>query len=375
MQQKWDGGDIAFRMETWQDVLRVLKPGGYLLAFSSSRTYHRMAVAIEDAGFEIRDQIMWLYGSGFPKSLNITKHDDTLGDHWDGWGTALKPAHEPIVMARKPFVGNTTDTIKQYGTGGLNIDGCRIPAGQEYVDKCTSVPSSNERISARTQSVYGVYGGEYNGAHNLGRWPANVIHDGSDEVESQFAQYGESKAGVAVQRNRKGQAHNTILGPIKSLKGPDVGFGDTGTDVSVDTGTPSRFFYCAKASKKDREEGLEDMQIHSAGNVTGGRKEGSAGLKSPRAGAGRNSGGRNIHPTVKPTNLMRYLVRLVTPKNGIVLDLFMGSGSTGKAAILEGARFVGIEMMPDYYNIAQRRIENAAAQQHDMATESSPTLF
>ena len=398
MGQAWDGGSIAFRVETWTEVMRVLKPGGHLLAFSGSRTYHRMAVAIEDAGFEIRDQIMWLYGSGFPKSMDISKQFDkaagaerevirernqrfgltqatgwnetttprnsTIQDtapatkfakQWDGWGTALKPAHEPIVMARKPLIGTVVANIEQFGTGGINIDGCRVPAiGRPHRVIDPKVTNNNVYAGRVAGDETFMGGSKAEGTTDEGRWPANVIHDGSDEVEDEFAKYGVSKSGVAVQRNRDGEVHNRILGARKTLKADDVGFGDSGT--------VSRFFYCAKASKKDREEGLEDLEIKSAGTVTGGRKEGSAGLNSPRAGAGRTEGGRNVHPTVKPTALMRYLIRLVTPPGGTTLDMFMGSGSTGKAAMLEGVNFVGIEMMPEYFDIAERRIRHAQTQ-------------
>ena len=226
MGQEWDGGDIAFRTEVWEQCIRVLKPGGYLLAFSGSRTYHRMAYAIDEAGFDIRDQIMWVYGSGFPKSHNVGKKLP----EYDGWGTALKPAHEPIVMARKPLEKKSVaDNVLEYGTGAINIDGCRVD--------------------------------------DENRFPANFIHDGLEEEWS-------------------------------------------------------KYFYCPKASKKDREED-------------------------------------NDHPTVKPTDLMRYLCRMVTPKNGTVLDPFMGSGSTGKAAILEDFNFIGIELSKEYLDIARNRIKHA----------------
>lgn len=267
MGKSWDKSGIAFSPAVWQEVLRVLKPGGHLLAFSGSRTYHRMAVAVEDAGFEIRDQIMWIYGSGFPKSHN-------LKGEWEGWGTALKPAHEPIVVARKPLIGTVAENILAYGAGGLNIDGTRVGNG-------------TDRASG-------------------GRWPANVIHDGSDEVLELFP---DTKSGKPSNIRGTGGIWSEGNGiPI----GPQYG----------DAGSAARFFYCAKASKKDRNEGLD----------------------------------RNHHPTVKPTELMRYLCRLVTPPNGTVLDPFMGSGSTGKACVLEGFDFIGIDKTPEYVEIAQQRI-------------------
>lgn len=261
MGKEWDGGDIAFRVELWEQVWRVLKPGGYVLAFSGSRTYHRMAVAIEDAGFEIRDQLMWIYGSGFPKSHNAG----------NGWGTALKPAHEPICMARKPLMGTVAANIDEWGTGAINIDGCRVPMSECDVDNINSKhrgmdenkykrPKGNSlNLSTNPMPLIKAK------AHDLGRFPANVLHDGLAEEWA-------------------------------------------------------RYFYCAKASKKDRGDG-------------------------------------NTHPTVKPTDLMRYLCRLVTPPGGIILDPFMGSGSTGKAAKMEGFRFVGCEMEKEYFEIAKARID------------------
>lgn len=295
MGKKWDSTGIAYRVDLWRQVLRVLKPGGHLLAFSGSRTYHRMAVAIEDAGFDVRDQIMWVYGSGFPKSLDVSKafdkaagaereiigtysgatnigkkgdgkkgygHDGTettgvdrtvkitapatdLAKLWQGWGTALKPAHEPIVMARKPLAGTVAETVQAYGTGAINVDGTRAEGN---------------------------------------RWPANLIHDGSQEITVQFP------PGAA------------------------------------------RFFYTSKASKADR-------------------------------------GDSNHHPTVKPTDLMRYLCRLVTPPGGKVLDPFTGSGSTGKAAVMEGFSFQGIERDAEYSEIAKARITHA--EQKSISNRSS----
>jgi len=390
MGKQWDA--LPPGREVFEECLRVLKPGGHLLAFGGSRTYHRLAVAVEDAGFEIRDQIMWVYGSGFPKSLDVSKAidrkrddredvlrvtgeiarlrdiaglsnrdlDDAFGfagmaghwtttksqptvptveqwavlrdmlnpgewldaevwrlngrkgqpgeawverevvgkyetdmgglggerlgttggditaaatpaaQQWQGWGTALKPAHEPIVMARKPLPGTVAENVLKHNTGALNIDGSRF--------------SENNR------------------------WPANLIHDGSEEATQNM-------------------------------------------------GDAARYFYCAKASKRDRNEGLEEMPLLTGGEATN-RADGSAGVNNPRAGAGRTGGNRNTHPTVKPTDLMRYLVRLVTPPGGTVLDPFAGSGSTGKAAGLEGFAFVGIEKEEEYVELARARIEH-----------------
>lgn len=297
MGKSWDKSGIAYNVDVWKQCLRVLKPGGHLLAFGGSRTYHRLACAVEDAGFEIRDQIMWLYGSGFPKSLDISKNLDrqerdrwinvskaTAGGRnitidppatdeakqWNGWGTALKPAHEPIAMARKPLAGTVVENVLAYGTGALNIDASRVA----LTDECKT--SRLQRQQADSSGMRNLGESGYKTGHTQpifnsnGRWPANVIHDGSDEVASNF---------------------------------PNAA---------------SRFFYCAKAGSDER--------------------------------IGNN------HPTVKPIELMRYLCRLVTSPNGIVLDPFMGSGSTGKAAIAEGFGFVGIEINDDYYEIARQRI-------------------
>lgn len=277
MGMQWDGTGVAFDPETWRQALRVLKPGGYLLAFSGTRTYHRMVVAIEDAGFEIRDQIGWAFGSGFPKS-----HNGPWG------GTALKPAWEPIVVARKPLVGTVEANWREHGTGALNIDACRV-------------------------------------GDATGRWPANLIHDGSDEVLQAFPQAPGQLAPVKFDAEER--KTGTVYGAMKRGHEPSansenegaVGFKMKPGARRIDSGSAARFFYCAKASKTDRGDG-------------------------------------NNHPTVKPSSLMRYLCRLVTPDGGLVLDPFMGSGSTLKAAELEGFNAIGIELSPEYIDIARRRI-------------------
>ena len=319
MGKKWDSTGIAYNVELWQEALRVLKPGGHLLAFGGTRTYHRMVCAIEDAGFEIRDQMQWIYGSGFPKSHDISKAiDKKLGakrevvgkykrpdgtdrnyeewdsndkvstvsykapttaecrnitapssneaKQWDGWGTALKPANEPIVLAIKPISEKTiAENVMKWGTGGLNIDECRIESGGEH--KRAYQPTNHER---------GVYGKQtaFQPSNKEGRFPANVILD--------------EEAGRMLDEQQEGV---------------------------------SRFFYCAKASKKERGEG-------------------------------------NIHPTVKPIILMEYLIKLVTPKNGITLDIFEGSGTTAIACINTNRKYIGFELDTDYFNIATERIEN-----------------
>lgn len=285
MGKAWDY-DVP-KKEIWQEVFRVLKPGGFLLSFGGSRTYHRMACAIEDAGFEIRDQIMWVYGSGFPKSHNIG----------DGWGTALKPAHEPIVLARKPLSETTVaKNVLKYGTGALNIDGCRVGTADTWAAS-TRKPSDSIgtfKTGERTTEQ-----------HSLGRWPANFIHDGSEEVVELFP---DSKS---CNSPSSAKPEGTIFGGSRTQ----------GAIYPGETGSAARFFYCAKASKKDRGEG-------------------------------------NNHPTVKPTELMRYLCKLITPPKGVVLDPFMGSGSTGKAAKMEDFGFIGIEIDANYFEIAKNRIES-----------------
>lgn len=333
-------GLLAFQLWTqeWaEQALRVLKPGGHLLSFASPRTYHRMVVGIEDAGFEIRDQIMWLFGSGFPKSLNVGK----VLPEWEGWGTALKPAHEPIVVARKPLEGTVAENVLKHGVGGLNVNGCRVETG-EILGRLNNVSST---FNAKNSTPW------VDNSTGKGRWPANVAHDGSEEVVAGFPQT-ESDGGPAV---------GTPRGKVNTYGEPNISFS---TPYGANSGSAARFFYCAKASKADRDEGLGGFaEVDSAERIN--RQEGSAGQNNPRAGAARTSTGRNHHPTVKPTDLMRYLCRLVTPPGGVVLDPFMGSGSTGKAAVLEGFDFIGIEREADYMKIAEARVAGA----HDLAAE------
>jgi DNA modification methylase len=330
------------------EALRVAKPGAHLLAFGGTRTYHRLACAIEDAGWEIRDCVMWVYGSGFPKSHDVSKAIDkaagaerevvgissvtgarqsrTMDDgnkgtrrtyqndepvvnnitapatdaarQWSGWGTALKPAWEPITVARKPLVGTVAENVLTHGTGAINVDGCRVGAnGGTRRDGKGSEPNDSGWENMRGHGVATI---------NAGRWPANLIHDGSEEVVGLFPV---TKSG--------GQNATS-----ESQPGYAGGWSRPGGKGHHDSGSAARFFYCAKASKADR-------------------------------------GGDNKHPTVKPTDLMRYLCRLVTPPGGVVLDPFTGSGSTGKAATLEGFRFIGIEREAEYVEIAKARIAAA----------------
>jgi DNA modification methylase len=320
----------AFTLEWATECLRVLKPGGHLLSFAAARTYHHMAVGIEMAGFEIRDQIMWVFGSGFPKSHNLK------GKH-EGWGTALKPAHEPICMARKPFPGTVAANVEEHGTGALNIDGCRIHAndakGGEYSQKRMAPGHVVNATGVYKQDV------QFVGVMKPGRWPANLIHDGSDAVVAMFP----AEAGAAAPVMGTEPTANVFSGAV-SYSGmrervPGAFHGDSGS--------AARFFYCAKTSRADRHEGLDNPGAQfKQGNTL--RKVALTDTKG------------NNHPTVKPTDLMAYLVRLVTPAGGTVLDPFMGSGSTGKAAMREGFNFIGIEMNEAYMAIARARIAHQA---------------
>jgi hypothetical protein len=357
MGKRWDY-DVP-SVEIWAECLRVLKPGGHLLAFAGTRTQHRMAVRIEDAGFEIRDLIMWVYGSGFPKSLDVSKAIDRAagaegsrgpmkrggerlarledgkrdgegrwGDEagrdpytylpftpeaqqWAGWGTALKPALEPITMARKPLQGTVAANVLAHGTGGINVDGCRVssdlPAPRNAPKKIMRGGKFHAAAEAGTEMNF------YNPTQ--GRWPANLIHSGEDEVVRLFPQQAGTAAPV---HKRNGDKFRSAYGAFQG------NIDEAGSTFHADTGSAARFFYTAKASRDDRSDG-------------------------------------NTHPTVKPTDLMRYLCRLVTPPGGTVLDPFMGSGSTGKAAMLEGFEFIGIEREPQYFAIAEQRITRAAA--------------
>jgi len=312
MGKSWDSTGIAYNVEMWKECMRVLKPGGHLVAFSGSRTYHRMAVAIEDAGFQIRDQIMWVYGSGFPKSHNISKaldkNDAPEAKHWNGWGSALKPAHEPICLARKPLDGTIAQNALKWGVGGINIDACRVSAkGEDFSD----VKDRKDMTGKLTTHHEGGNLEALEKLKTLGRFPANFIHDGSQEVLDLFP----DAKGMATQKSGKGIKVYTGNSLFHSkTEFPDVREGYN------DSGSASRFFYCPKANKKDR--------------------------------------GENTHPTVKPNELMRYLCRLVTPPNGIVLDPFNGSGSTGKAAVSEGFEYIGIELDPEYIKISEARINS-----------------
>lgn len=380
MAKSWDSSGIAFQKSTWEKCFTVLKPGGYLLAFGGTRTFHRIACAIEDAGFEIRDTIMYLYGSGFPKSMNIGKsvegkltigsgnvkdikkldgetytvssgfsridketeykdieyertktdviYHTEEGQKWSGWGTALKPAYEPIIIARKPCEGTCVDNVIKYGVGGINIDECRV--GDEtisyYPTDLTQAHSNNFGTGA-----YMPKDTTKEPISHVGRYPSNVIltYDDTDQEEViggmpyTISTEGSGEASQGFSGNIYGQYNHDK--PISHLGG--LG----------DSGSAARYFYCAKASNRDRDEGLEDTDTP-----------------------------KNIHPTVKPCDLMQYLVRLVTPKGGTVLDPFNGSGSTGKAVMYENHdrdskyKYIGIELTHEYLPISDARIKFVA---------------
>ena len=426
MGKRWDYDVPA--VEVWAECLRVLKPGGHLLAFAGTRTQHRMAVRIEDAGFEIRDMIAWVYGSGFPKSLDVSKAIDKAqrrgyvqaaldigvplparsvddwtkeghapsdkwweqfksglpfetwraierrvigtavsgssawfacgsGDitapatdaarQWQGWGTALKPALEPITLARKPLSGTVAETVLAHGTGALNIDGCRVHAddaqGGTYTVKRFAPGANVNRDGNWKQEA------EFTGEMKPGRFPANLIHDGSAEVVAMFP----SEAGAAApvhQRNddKFRTAYSTFAGTRD----------EAGSTFHADSGSAARFFYVPKADNADREDGLIDVPPGPAG-VGDNRPSGSFNERIGKSAVAPRS---NTHPTVKPTDLMRYLCRLVTPPGGVVLDPFMGSGSTGRAALMDSFRFIGIEREEQYLAIAAARIAAIARQ-------------
>lgn len=378
MGKRWDY-DVP-SVDIWKECLRVLKSGGYLLSFAGTRTQHRMAVNIEDAGFEIRDMIAWVYGSGFPKSLNIGKAVDKLqgneredlGEHepfgregrsgsgkakfgvegwdtkpkvhltkgtsqWEGWGTALKPALEPITVARKPLGEKTVaENCLKWGVGGINIDGCRVETSEDQ-----RRPSSGGENGLTGTSTFKIRERRVEDqVKQTGRFPANLIHDGSDEVVGLFPQTKSGKMGKQHTRHTDGSP-NGIYGKFDINHELGETYGDSGS--------ASRFFYCAKASKAERNIGCEGLEeIRKCNSYTESRE----GMYKDR-----NTMLKNNHPTVKPLALMEYLVKLVSREGQVVLDPFMGSGTTGMACKKLDREFVGIEMMPEYMEIAKCRIE------------------
>jgi site-specific DNA-methyltransferase (adenine-specific) len=409
MGKEWDGSGIEYNIETWKKCYEVLKPGGYLLAFRGSRTFHRIACAIEDAGFEIRDTIMWLYGSGFPKSMSLSKGleareklgnagtrnkrkieqacdteeytlkqtnngamgeliettrkqyipDTDLAKQWNGWGTALKPSFEPIIVARKPFKSSLVDNVIEYGVGGINIDECRVEFSNNEPDNRVG------KIDVQKGAMKNPWGAksDYDNTtyKNNGRFPANTIltYDETDfdEVCGGFP-YTKSGGG-----DKSTKCGNTFLG---------TGYGGTNTNkYEANEGSTSRYFYCAKASKKDRDEGLDEFEEKKGIRSNAPRKNEEIKTK-PR---------KNTHPTVKPTDLMQYLVRLVTPNGGTILDPFNGSGSTGKAVMYEnkernkGYKYIGIELTEEYLPIAKARIEYVCKLNEEELKEMQMTIF
>jgi hypothetical protein len=399
MSKSWDSRGIAFDPETWRAALRILKPGGHLLAFGGTRTFHRLTCAIEDAGFEIRDCLMWLYGSGFPKSHNVGKAmNDGRHPHpgdfrrrearaWEGYGTALKPAWEPIILARKPLVGTVAANVLEYGAGALNIDECRIATTDRWE---ASGARSGESV-ALSGGVDGSLNISVSATHPSGRWPANAVlshsegcvrlgerrvraamgtskgdsdghgiygtkfprgdgreigyadEDGLETVELWACVPGCPVRMLDDQSGEIGNKWKKNYGELYAKKGIQYkggsfgGGGYVGGSIYSDRGGASRFFYCPKASTKERNLGLEDFDA----NIV------SDGDETPK---------KNIHTTVKPLKLMRWLVRLVTPLDSIILDPFNGSGTTGIAAILEGFNFIGIDMEAEYCKIAEARL-------------------
>lgn len=323
--------------ERWgREVFRVMKPGAYIVVCGAPRSYHRMACGLEDAGFVIRDKFSWLFGSGFPKNLNLG----------DGKGTALKPAHEPIALAWKPFKGSITDCHKKHGTAALNIDACRLTV----TDNDYARNASGDRGHADSRGRQSEFAMTAGSANDIGRWPANVLLD-EEAAALLDEQTGELTSGA----NPTSRGSDKFRDTYGEFKGQTECFAARGLDI----GGASRFYYVAKPSREERDFGCDGLAVSTGGEATD-RKEGSAGLNNPRAGAGRTGGARNIHPTVKPVELMRWLVKLVTPINGLVLDPFTGSGTTGMACRYESRRFIGIEREADYIQIAERRIAAVA---------------
>lgn len=324
MGKQWDTGETAFAVEFWAECLRVLKPGGHVVAFSGTRTVHRMVCAIEDAGFEIRDSLQWLYGSGFPKSHDVAKGlgkqlaGPSLCEEWQGWGTALKPAVEPICLARKPLVGTVATNVRAHGTGAINIDGCRIHSadaqGGEYTVKRLKPGATLDKTGGNWRPEEG--GEVFHGNMKPGRWPANIIHDGSDEV---LAAFPDARSAGLYPSGSLTRSGSTSFRPMQGA-------------LYGDEGSASRFFYTAKADADDR-----------------------LGSK---------------HPTVKPVDLMQWLCRLVTPKGGTVLDPFAGTGTTGEAAFREDFSAVLIEREPEYQSDIRRRMALCLAGPDERKRES-----
>ena len=409
MGKGWDKAGVAFDPKTWAAVLRVLKPGAHLLAFGGARTFHRLTCAIEDAGFEVRDCFSWLYASGFPKSLNVAKAIDKAGlggSEWDGFGTALKPAWEPIILARKPLAGTVVKNVLEHGTGAMNIDACRIATsdglgGGAYAKN----PTARSQMWGADAGNSWKRGGAGDFEQPEGRYPANVLlthhldcevvgtrtvkgdprETGNGKRGSGFADVGAEKGDAEPNAPVYGDQEVEVFRchpdcPVRMLdeqtgnlkKGGDLSGKEPSTSFSGevygdgkqreawraygDSGGASRFYFCAKASTRERNAGLDELEALRV------RQSGHADERVwdiPGSHAKRRP---NNHPTVKPVELMCYLVRLVAPPDGVVLDPFTGSGTTGVACVQEGFRFVGIEREADYCRIARLRIEHAASE-------------
>lgn len=308
MGQTWDGGDVAFRPATWRRVFDVMKPGAYLVAFAATKGYHRMACAIEDAGFEIRDMVAWLYGSGFPKSHN-------LDGEWEGWGSALKPAIEPIVLAQKPISESSIGAnVARWGVGALNIDGCRVPVEDEqYAKNCSG--RRGHADNRERSSNYHLTAGQ---GSDAGRWPANVCHDGAPEVLDAFAAFG-NRGAIAPVHTRSGDKFRSTYGAFAG------NVDEEGSTFRGDTGTAARFFYSSKATQGERIFECRECKQHRLGKLDCGHDD------------------YRTHPTVKPPPLMQWLVALVTPPNGLVLDPFAGTGTTGSAALASNFKALLVE--------------------------------
>lgn len=489
MGRGWDNAGVAFRVETWAECLRVLKPGGHILAFGGTRTYHRMATAIEDAGFEIRDSIHWIYGSGFPKSMNVAvaidkktrgvpqgaedptspnhgryrgqgtegkRHSGDIGqgygagpgafmaepgerierelveeaEAWRGWGTALKPAHEPIVVARKPLAGTVVDTVLAYGTGAIHIDATRVATNDKLGGGAETITTPEQKGNEGWTRPW-MEDPEAQAAHaervrtnvaraeDLGRWPANLVlthspecqlvgtrkikgitgtsagrmagkqspvyggytgrserageptgfvdEDGNETVEAWECVEGCPIAELDAQSGER-RAGGVVRGTEPSRTGQNGIYNDWGRVANKphgDTGGASRFFptfapdqppffYCAKASRSERNAGLGDRPEKPLLWSSGTKNPGSFQAE------GTHKAAQNPHPTVKPIALMRWLVRLVARPGALVLDPFIGSGSTGVAAVQEGCRFIGMDLDAEYLEIAAARIEHHA---------------
>jgi DNA modification methylase len=404
MGKAWDGTGIAYNVDMWGECLRVLKPGGHLLAFGGTRTYHRMACAIEDAGFEIRDSIHWVYGSGFPKSLDISKALDkaagaereVIGTHrrdcgsksdhafercreieyditaptteaakqWAGWGSALKPAHEPVVLARKPLDGCTiAENVLRWGCGGLNIDACRIGTEERTYSGSGAQPNKLNNHSKGDTGIGLMDGSGKDLKFTVnGRFPSNLIHDASPEVLAEFAKAGERTTGDRSGHRNQPKTKNSY--GVFALRNEAPSKGDTGSAARFFMAcefTPADYapiVYYAKASRAEREEGLDGMPASDKRSQYGDGLNSATKIRTEKQSIDGVDRGiiHNGHPTVKPLALMRYLCKLITPPGGLILDPFGGSGTTGMAAIKEGFHYILIEKEPEYCEIARKRI-------------------